>query len=1266
MNTRGSTSALGIERPRWLAAGLILLAASGWTAAAAGLEWQPIDGGRFARLRVSTAGKTGFTLLGGAQTGIHFTNALDDRLVMQNNNFMEGAGVALGDFDRDGWCDLYFCAIDGTNALYRNRGDGTFADVTAMAGVGAGGWHSTGAVFADVDGDGRLDLLVNTLGRGTHCFLNLGQGRFREVTEEAGLTSQAGSLGLALADIDGDGDLDLYVANYGTQAILRAGGRAEMKQVNGQWRLTGPYADRLRMVEGRLEEVGEPDVLYWNDGRGHFKPVPWNSEWFLDEEGRPMPPPWDFGLTVQMRDINEDGFPDIYVCNDFQTVDRLWINDGTGHFHLPPKLAMREQSFASMGVDFADVDRDGRLDFFVVEMLSREHSRRLRQVGGMQPSFPFPGRFENRPEVARNTLFWNRGDGTYAEIANFSGLDASEWSWQPVFLDVDLDGFEDLLVVNGNAFDVQDRDVLRQVRALGQQTPEQTRSNLLLYPRLQTPNLAFRNRGDLTFEETGQAWGFDSRRISHGIALADLDQDGDLDVVVNCLYASPLVYRNDSPAPRVAVRLRGNAPNVQGLGAKIKLLGGAVPVQCQEIISGGRYLSGDDPMRVFAAGPATNRLRLEVTWRSGRRSVVDPVQPNCLYELDEGPGPARQISNLKSQISNRPAASFTDVSSLLAHSHHEELFNDYARQPLLMKQLSQLGPGVAWLDLDSDGHDDLLIGSGKGGQVAAFRGDGRGRFTSLSVTSATPAPDDVTGLAAWVLPDGRRGMLAGIASYEGSAVHAAIGTWAFDRASDQLTNALARDVPAFGISSGPLAVADYDGDGELDLFVGGRLVPGQYPKPATSRVYRQRQGRLVLDASSQAVLDHIGLVSGAVWSDLDGDGFPELILALEWGPVKIFRNEGGKLTPWDPMVTLSPAARAASQLGTGDTQSKTLSQLTGWWNSVTAGDLDGDGRLDLIAGNWGLNSPYHATGNQPVRLYWGDLGAGGGGGGGGAVDLVEAYFARELDAVVPRRALSALSQAAPRLAEQFPTHASFSTVSVDEVFRRLNVRPGEVQATTLASLVFFNRGDHFDAVPLPAQAQWAPVFAITVADFDGDGQQDVFLSQNFFALRPEVPRLDAGRGLLLRGRGGGQLEPVPGQDSGLAVYGEQRGAAASDFDEDGRMDLVVTQNGSSTRLFRNVGGAPGLRVRLRGPRGNPDGIGAVVRVIFENAAGPAQEIHAGAGYWSQDSAILVVATPQSPRRLSVRWAGGKSVQAEVPAGSREISVDEQGAAKVIR
>ncbi len=1183
----------------------------------------------------------GFSRLEPDRTGIHFTNTLDDRLVMSNNNFLQGSGLALGDYDGDGWCDIYLCAIDGANALYRNLGNWVFEDRTQHAGLACSGWHSTGATFADLDGDGRLDLLVNTLGRGTHSFLNDGDGRFHETTQAAGLTSATGAFGMGLGDVDGDHDLDLYVANYGAQAILRGGGRAQMRQVNGRWEVVGPYANRLRYVHGRLEELGEPDALYLNDGRGHFAPVPWSSNRFLDEQGQPVPVLWEFGLGVQMRDINDDGFPDIYVCNDFRSVDRIWLNDGTGHFHAPPILAMRHQSFASMGVDFADVDRDGRMDFFVVEMLSRAHARRMRQSNEMEPHFPLPGRFLDRPQVARNTFFWNRGDGTYAEIADFSGLDATEWSWQPVFLDVDLDGFEDILVVNGHAFDIQDRDVLAKVRARGPQAPEQSRTNILLYPRLKTPNLAFRNRGDRTFAECGHDWGFDASRICNAIALADLDHDGDLDAVVNGLYSSPLLYRNESTAPRLAVRLRGLPPNTQGIGAKINVTGDRLPPQTQEIISSGRYLAGDDPMRVFAAGAPTNVLRVEVDWPSGRRSVIESVPANAILELDEAR--ATPFHPLPQPI-GPTTPFFADVSERLRHIHHEEPYEDYARQPLLMKKFSQAGPGVAWFDLDDDGHEDLFIGSGKGGWPGAFRGDGHGGFAPWNLTDTAAVPDDLTALVGATI-GGRRLLLAGLARYESAGRTSGAWTISLGRSDRILRGAPFPEMslPDPADTCGPVAVADFDGDGDLDVFLGGRLKTGRYPEPASSCLYRQDGGQLISDRANTERLRKSGLVSGAVWSDLNADGFPELVLACAWGPIRIFQNDRGKLTPWNPPVT-GPGDRA---------QPATLDQLTGWWNSVTTADLDGDGQLDLIAGNWGLNSIYHATDQHPVSLYYGDLG------GLGVVDLVEAYYAPELDEDVPRRSLAALAHAAPMLSAFFASYQSFSTAPVSQLFEKLRVEPRVVQATHLESLVFFNRADHFDAVPLPAEAQWSPVFAISAADYDGDGNEDLILSQNFFAVRPEMPRLDAGRGLWLRGTGHGRLEPVPGQKSGILVYGEQRGAASCDFNEDGRTDLVVTQNGARTMLLQNVLAKPGLRVRLRGPAGNPDGIGAALRLKFGDRLGPVRELHAGAGYWSQDSAIQVLAEPSAPTALWIRWPGGRVTTRDLDPDVREIVVEPE-------
>ena len=951
---------------------------------------------------------------------------------------------------------------------------------------------------------------------------------------------------------------------------------------------------------------------------------------FLDEEGKVLQsPPYDWGLSVMIRDINQDGLPDIYVCNDFDGEDRVWLNQGALKFRAWPRLAQRKSSLFSMGVDFADINRDGFDDFLVLDMLSREHVQRMTQMGDRSASMSSIGEIANRPQYLVNTLHLNRGDGTYAEIGYLSGLAASEWSWTPAFMDVDLDGWEDVLITNGHERASRHLDFVERLARLRVEKKLSGPGILqarTLFPRLDTANLAFRNRGDLTFEETGQQWGFDFRGVSQGLALADLDNDGDQDVIVNNLNGPLLVYRNDAGAARVAVRLKGAAPNTKGIGARIKVFGGPVPMQNQEMICGGRYLSSDDPMRVFAAGSATNKLRIEVLWRSGKQSVVNAAKANHLYEIEEPDTPAVPAATPK-----KPASPlFVDVSSIIKHVHHEEAFDDFALQPLLPHRLSQAGPGITWWDIDGDGWDDLIIGSGKGGALSVYRSDRLGGFTPMTGPPFNqPVARDQTTILGFRNAAGRRVLLVGSSNYEDGLTNGSVA-----REYNLATHQVEDNFSGAESSTGPLAMTDLNGSGRLSLFVGGRVIPGRFPEAASSLLFVRTNDAWILDAENTKAMEKVGLVNGAVFSDFDGDGNSDLILACEWGPIRLFRNDKGRLK------------EITEQAG--------LSKYRGWWNGVSMGDFNGDGRPDIVACNWGRNTKYESVRSQPLRLNYGDLL------GRGVMDDLESYYDQSMRTWVPWQPLRIAATALPFLTQRWQTHEAYGRASFDEIYGDVLKKTKLLEVNWLETTLFLNMGDHFEARPLPLEAQMAPTFGVCVGDVDGDGNEDLFLSQNFFGMPPEQSRYDAGRGLCLRGDGRGGFHVLSGEESGIKVYGEQRGAALCDFDHDGRLDLAVGQNGAETKLFKNALGRPGLRVRLTGSSGNPDALGAATRVVTGQGLGPLREVQAGSGHFSQNSFEQVIPNFPKPMALWIRWPGGKTVQIEIKETENELLIGPEG------
>ncbi|MEE2899378.1 MAG: FG-GAP-like repeat-containing protein [Gemmatimonadota bacterium] len=1217
---------------------LLLLLVLGGCAPEVLPDWTEADGYRWRELTVPRRGGPGFTAMSARRTDVAFENRLAAATALQHDHLLVGSGVAIGDYDGDGRPDLYFSRLEGTNALYRNLGGWRFEEVTEPAGVGAPDRYSTGATFADVDGDGRLDLFVTALGGPNALFLNRGDGSFEEVAEAAGLASELGSTSAAFADVDADGDLDLYVANYKTESaadVLRPYEQASVDlvvEVDGERRIAEAFRGHFRLetrdgVEVAVEQA-DPDRLYLNDGALHFEQVSWTGGRFLDAEGVPLTRDVDdFGLAARFYDVDHDGDPDLYVCNDFDDPDYLWLNDGSGTFTLVDAYALRTQSHASMAVDFSDVNRDGVVDFFVADMLSSDPGRRLAQVPLHASLQKPPGRIADRPQAGRNTLFLGRGDGTWAQIAEMAGVDGSEWTWGSLFLDVDLDGFEDLLVANGHGRDMRDGDALQRVTDLrGSVTWDQAKS---LYPDLPTRNRAFRNRGDLTFEEVGDEWGFSQGPdVSHGIATGDLDGDGDLDVVINRLNQSPLLLRNDASGARVAVRLLADGANTGAVGARVRLLGaGGAPsgttapvlFQDKEITAGGLYLSGSETVVTFAAGRGGavpgEALTLEITWPSGGVTRLS-ASANRMYEVREAsaePAPA---------VASAPEGRiFEDVSNALASEHLEGPFADFERQPLLPYQLSRLGPGVTWADLDLDGDPDLVVAAGQGSRATVMRNDGGG-FTAIP--GAATAHDQTTVLPSW--GDGTVSLIVGQTSFDAGSPEEARSLDGVVRIAWNGGTGSASLAGPHLSSVGPLAQADVDGDGDLDLFVGGRTVPAFYPLPATSRLLIKEGG--VYRVAEQAAFRDLALVSGAVFTDIDDDGDPDLALAPEWGSVRLFLNEAGTFVD------------ATARWG--------LSELTGLWRGISAGDLDGDGRMDLVASNEGLNSRLVTTPDRPLTVVHGDVDQNG---------TWEVLLARARDgggALYPLARYEQTRVALPSLRSRVGSFDSYSRSTLADVMGADPRGFFFLRAATLEHTVLLNRGGRFETEALPTEAQLAPAHHVGVADVDGDGNEDVVLTQNFFPTDGFTPRYDAGRALLMLGDGTGSLRPVSADRSGLIVYGDQRGAAFADFDMDGRIDLAVAQNGTETKLFHNVGARPGLRVVLEGPPENPTGIGARLRLVYDGSLGPAREVRSGSGYWSSDDAVQVLGFSGTPTAVQIRWPDSSVAQQPIAVGATEV------------
>ena len=1174
-------------------------------------------------------------------TGVRFVNQLNDAKIWEGDfrttlNGSIGSGVCIGDIDLDGRPDIYLVSRERRNRLYRQVDDFQFESITEQAGVAGSKGLTAGASMADVDNDGDLDIFVCNIDAPNLLYLNQGGGRFEECAEERNVSFKGASVMASFCDYDRDGDLDMYLVTNRLFVSADEMNEAKRKFLSGKVELK----DGVPVVPPEFEEyfyflvranpsgkptatavpAGQRDHLFQNDGEGNFTRVTEPAGLAGCYRGH----------CVTWWDYDHDGWPDLHVSNDFYDPDQLYHNNGDGTFTEVTREAMPHTPWFSMGTDFADVNNDGRFDLMATDMSATNHFKSKVNMGNMDSAGWFLTSAEPR-QYMRNALFINSGTGRFFECAFMAGVQSSDWTWCTRFCDMDNDGWSDLFFSNGMIRNVMDSDLITLGAASGANQDQNVLGDLLhKSDPLLEKNLAFRNKGGLTFENMTDAWGVGLEGISTCAAFADLDRDGDADMIVNNYNEPITIYRNQGSGGRgLLLRLVGVDSNRYGLGAVVTAVSENLrQTKCMATSRG--YMSSDEPLLHFGLGEDRELSELHIEWPSGRTQVLKDLPADYLYVVAEpSEAGAETMSN-----DPRPTM-FEEVSEQVGidFQHSEKAFDDFALQPLLPNKLSQLGPGMAWGDVDRDGDDDLFVGGAAGQPGALYMNEDEGsRFVRREGPWDADLECEDMGIL-WLDADSDGDLdlfvvSGGVEAGKDSKLlqdrlYRNDGTGDFRKATGAL--------PKLRISGGTAAAADFDRDGDLDIFVGGRVVPGEYPTAPTSVLLRNNQGTFS-DATETLApeLRQLGMITSAVWSDADADGYVDLLTTVEWGPVCLFHNDSG--------AGLSNRTADAG-----------LAPYTGWWNGIAAGDLNHDGDIDYVVSNTGSNTKYHASAEKPAHLYYGVFDETQG------PRIVEACY--EGDHHYPVRGRSCSSAAMPVIAERFPTFRTFASAEISGIYLPAALSSAQrFEAAELRSMALISRGDGtFEPKYLPAMAQISPGFGVIVCDVDADGAQDVYLAQNFHSPQPETGHMDGGLSVLLKNTGSAELEAVEPTESGLIVPGDAMAVGLTDLNHDGRPDFLVANNNGKPLVFRHRGddNNRGFAVRLEGLPGNPDAIGARIAVKQGDESMQATEIYAGSGYLSQSSALAFFARSNSSTETSVEvtWPNGVNTDHSVPPNS---------------
>ena len=1091
-----------------------------------------------------------FKKLSRSHTGVHFANQMREdqsRNILLYQYYYNGGGVAAGDVDNDGDADLFFTGNTVANKLYRNEGELKFQDVSIAAGIvpTQGANWCTGVAMADVNADGWLDIYVSRSGnlqpenRQNLLYINQQDGTFLEQARQYGLNDPGYSVQAAFFDYDRDGDLDMFLINHGMEYY----GQIPRQKSGG----SDPF-------------IG--DRLYRNDA-GKFTDVSQAMGIQRSAEG--------YGLGVGVADLNNDGWDDIYVANDFFEHDYLYLNRGGGRgFRESIHSATRQTSFFSMGVDVADFNNDGWQDVVVLDMAAEDQQRQKANMAGISRA-KFSELVEQgyHHQYMFNSLQLNNGptpgsspkenDVSFSNIARMAGVAQTDWSWAPLLADFDNDGRKDLLITNGLRKDVLNNDF---ISGLGEDlqrlntdfvnlSPEAARQQLDRMPSQKVPNYLFRNQGNLTFQNETMAWGLGEPTFSNGAAYADLDNDGDLDLVINNLDDFASVYENRSASSDerfLRVKLQGNAQNPFGVGSKVTIYHEG-NLQFQQLSPTRGFQSSVEPILHFGVGAGETLDSVRVEWYNRKTTVLTNVASNQLVTVDY-----QQAKDLlASPVAPRRSTLFQEVtgSAGLDFPHQESAYDDFDYEFLIPRQFSRQGPALVTGDVNGDGQDDVFVGGARGQAGQLFLQTTRGNFTKAAAQpwSRDAESEDVRACLFDADQDQDLDLYVGHGSNEYDSGSVSLqdclylndGRGGFRRADEVL--------PDRRTNTASVAAADFDQDGDLDLFVGGGVNPKRYPYPASSYLLENQGGTFVeVTASKAPDLQQPGIVNDAQWTDYNRDGWPDLLVVGEWMPIRFYTNRQGALQ-LDTAVTLEQDGAAVAP-----------SQTSGWWQSVAPMDVDGDGNQDYVLGNAGRNQRFHPTRAEPVELFAGDFDQNGTG------DLLLAYY--QADKLYPVAGREDLSAQMPLIKKMYPNYATYARATVPEMLAQF---PGKAQlhrrAHTFEHVYLRNEGSgKFILEALPPLAQVASVRAIAVHDADGDGRQDALLVGNTYEIETKTPRDDAGVGLLLLGNGARALVAVPPRESGFYAPHNARGVAWVKGKQGAR--VVVANNNDALQVFQ--------------------------------------------------------------------------------------------------